>query len=439
MGNRRNTELGLIVMVMVVTAGAYVLASLGTTSELPVDIVPFLAVVAGLMLVAHLALRRLAPDADPILLPLAALLNGLGYVVIAGLDTGLAGLQALWTAVGITAFVGTLFFVRRVRDLQRYRYTFLLIGFVLLVLPFVPAIGVEQGGARIWVELGPINFQPGEATKLVLALFFAAYLVEKRELLRTGTRRIGPFHVPDPKYLGPILIAWGVSLVVMIAQKDLGTSLLFFALFVVMLWVATERPSWLVVGGLLFVAGAWFTFATFGHVEQRVDIWLDPWRDVEGDGYQVAQAAFAMAFGGITGTGLGLGGNVAIPLAESDFIFASVAEQLGLLGATVILVSFLIMIGTGLRVAMRTDQPFEKLLATGLTALLGVQAFIIIGGVTRVLPLTGVTLPFVSYGGSSLVANYVLLALLLRISDENDRPSSRTLPKLREPTQVVSS
>jgi cell division protein FtsW (lipid II flippase) len=421
MANRRNTELGLIILAVIVTGGAYILAGLGATSTLPVDIIPFLAVVLGLMLAAHLAMRRLAPDADPILLPLAALLNGLGYVVIAGLNERLAGLQALWTAVGITAFILTLFFVRRVRDLQRYKYTFLFVGLVLLILPFVPSIGVEQFGARIWVKIGPVNFQPGEATKLVLAVFFAAYLVDRRELLRTSTRRIGPFNVPDPKYLGPIFIVWGVSLVVMIAQKDLGTSLLFFALFVVMLWVATERPSWLVVGAVLFVAGAWFSFAYFAHVQERVDIWLDPWRDIDGDGYQIAQAAFAMASGGLTGTGLGLS-NVGIPLVESDFIFASVAEQLGLLGATVILTTFLMMIGSGLRIATRTVQPFEKLLATGLTALLGIQAFIIIGGVTRVLPLTGVTLPFVSYGGSSLVANYVLLALLLRISDQNTRP-----------------
>ncbi len=434
MGNRRNTELGLIILAVIVTGGAYVLAGLGATSTLPVDIIPFLAIVLGLMLAAHLAMRRLAPDADPILLPLAALLNGLGYVVIAGLNERLAGLQALWTAVGVTAFIATLFFVRRVRDLQRYKYTFLFIGLVLLILPFVPSVGVEQFGARIWVKIGPVNFQPGEATKLVLAIFFAAYLVDRRELLRTSTRRIGPFHVPDPKYLGPIFIVWGVSLVVMIAQKDLGTSLLFFALFVVMLWVATERPSWLAVGAVLFVLGAWFSFANFAHVQERVDIWLDPWRDIDGNGYQIAQAAFAMASGGITGTGLGLS-NVGIPLVESDFIFASVAEQLGLLGGTVVLTSFLMMIGSGLRIATRTVQPFEKLLATGLTALLGIQAFIIIGGVTRLLPLTGVTLPFVSYGGSSLVANYVLLALLLRISDQNARRPTSPAPT-REPTEV---
>jgi peptidoglycan glycosyltransferase len=435
--NRRNTELGLIVLVAIVTGGAYVLASLGASAEIPVNIVPFLGVVIGLMLVAHIALRRFAPDADPILLPLAALLNGLGYVVIAGLDEELAGLQATWTAAGIAAFVATLVVVRRVRELQRYRYTFLLVGLVLLILPFVPGVGVEQLGARIWVELGPVNFQPGEITKIVLALFFAAYLVDKRELLRTGTRRIGPFHVPDLKYLGPILLVWGVSLMVMIAQKDLGTSLLFFALFVVMLWVATERPSWLVVGTALFAVGAWFAFANFAHVENRIDTWLDPWADFEGDGYQVAQAAFAMASGGLTGTGLGLS-NVGIPLAESDFVFASVAEQLGLLGATILIVTFLMMIGAGLRIAMRADPPFEKLLATGLTALLGIQAFIIIGGVTRVLPLTGVTLPFVSYGGSSLVTNYVLLALLLRISDETISSSRVDRTSVRSPTKVAA-
>jgi cell division protein FtsW (lipid II flippase) len=416
--NRRNTELGLIILAVVVTASAYVLASLGAVAELPVDIIPFLLVVLALLLAAHLAVRRFAPDADPVLLPLIALLNGLGYVVIAGLDEGLAGLQATWTAVGILAFVATLAVVRRARMLERYRYTFLLVGLVLLILPFLPGIGRTINGARIWVKVGPVNFQPGEITKIVLAVFIAAYLVDKRELLRTGTRRVGPFQLPDPKYLGPVLLAWGVSLVVMIAQRDLGSSLLFFALFVVLLWVATERVGWLVVGALLFAFGAWFGFQQFAHVQDRVDIWLDPWADPAGKSYQLVQAAFAMAFGGVTGTGLGLGGDVRIPFAETDFVFAVIAEQLGLLGATLVIATFLLIVGSGLRIAIRADHAFDKLLATGLTALIGIQAFIIIGGVTRVLPLTGVTLPFVSYGGSSLVANYVLLALLLRISDE---------------------
>jgi peptidoglycan glycosyltransferase len=424
MSNRRSTELGLIFLVVLITTGAYVLASLGATAQMPVDIVPFLAVILGLLLAAHVAVRRLAPDADPVLLPVAGLLNGLGYVVIAGLDEELAGLQATWTFFGVAAFTATLLVVRRVRTLERYRYTFALVGIVLLLLPFVPGVGRTIGGARIWASIGPINFQPGEITKIVLAVFFAAYLVDKRELLRTSTRRVGPLQLPDLKYLGPVLIMWGISLVVMIAQRDLGSSLLFFSLFIVLLWVATERISWLVIGFLLFAVGAWFAYESFDHVQQRVEVWLNPWADFEGDGYQVAQAAFALAFGGITGTGLGLGGDVQIPLAETDFIFAVIGEELGLLGATLVLVAFLVMVGSGLRIAVRTDQPFEKLLATGLTALLGIQAFIIIGGVTRVLPLTGVTLPFVSYGGSSLLANYVLLALLLRISDETERAGS---------------
>jgi peptidoglycan glycosyltransferase len=420
-GNRRTTELGLIVLAVVITAGAYVLASLGDRAEIPVNIGPFLLVVLGLLLTAHLAVRRFAPDADPILLPLAALLNGLGYVVIAGLDEELAAAQATWTAVGIGAFTATLVLVRRVRVLQRYRYTFAVVGFGLIVLPFIPVIGREINGARIWVGAGPVNFQPGEFAKIALAIFFAGYLVDKRELLRSSSRRIGPIHLPEPKYLGPILLAWGASLLVMIAQRDLGSSLLFFALFVVMLWVATERTSWLVAGALMFAAGAYVSWLSFGHVQQRIDIWLNPWEDPTGDGFQIVQAAFAMAYGGVTGTGLGLGGQVRIPFAETDFVFAVVAEQLGLLGATIVIMAFALMVGSGLRIALRAQPAFDKLLATGLTALIGIQAFIIMAGVTRLLPLTGVTLPFVSYGGSSLLANYVLLALLLRISDESAR------------------
>jgi peptidoglycan glycosyltransferase len=423
MTDRRATELGLIVLAVIVTAGAYVLASLGARAEIPVDIGPFLLFVLALLLVAHVAVRRLAPEADPILLPLAALLNGLGYVVIAGLNTELAAAQATWTAVGVGAFVGTLMVVRRTRVLERYRYTSGLLGLALIVAPFIPFVGEEINGARIWVRVGPVNFQPGEFAKVALAVFFAGYLVDKRELLREGTRRLGPVRLPEPKHLGPILAAWAASLLVMVAQKDLGSSLLFFALFVVMLWVATERPSWLVVGVLLFAAGAYLSWSVFGHVRQRVDIWLDPWQDPTGDGYQIVQAAFAMAYGGLTGTGLGLGGRVRIPFAETDFVFAVIAEQLGLLGGTLVILAFLLMVGSGLRIATRARAPFDKLLATGLTTLLGVQAFIIIAGVTRLLPLTGVTLPFVSYGGSSLVANYVLLALLLRISDQVGRPA----------------
>jgi peptidoglycan glycosyltransferase len=421
---RRNTELGLIVLGTLVTVGAYLLASLAEDATIPANIGPFLGVVLGLQLVAHLAVRRLAPDADGTLVPIAGLLNGLGYVFIVRLDEAkpdpknLAGLQSAWALVGVGAFIATLLVVRRVRDLERYRWTLGFGGIALLLLPLVPGIGREYFGARIWVSIGPINFQPGEFAKILLALFFASYLVEKRELLAVSSRRLGPIPLPDPKHLGPVLLAWGASLVVMISQKDLGSSMLFFALFVALLWVATERATYLVVGLLLFAGGAAFAYSSFSHVEDRVAIWLDPWEDPKGDGFQIVEAQFAFSAGGVTGTGINLGSPNRIPLAETDFIFAAIGEELGLVGATGVLVAYVLMIGAGLRIALRTEVPFERLLATGLTVLMGVQSFIIIAGVIRVLPLTGVTLPFVSYGGSSLIANYVLLALLLRISDD---------------------
>ncbi len=421
---RRNTELGLILLGTLVTVGAYLLASLAEDASIPAGIGPFLGIVLGLQLVAHVAIRRLAPDADGTLVPIAGLLNGLGYVFIVRLDEaqpdpdGLAGLQSAWAAVGMLAFVATLILVRRMRDLEAYRWTIGVAGIGLLLLPLVPGIGRTINGAKIWVGIGPVSFQPGEFAKILLAIFFASYLVEKRELLAVSSHRIGPVSLPDLKHLGPVLLAWGVSLVVMVSEKDLGSSLLFFALFVALLWVSTERATYLVVGVLLFAGGSVFAHSQFSHVEQRVDIWLDPWQDPKDDGFQIVESAFAFSAGGVTGTGLNLGSPTRIPYAETDFIFAAIGEELGLVGATGVLVAFLLMIGAGLRIALRTTIPFERLLATGLTVLLGVQSFIIIAGVTRVLPLTGVTLPFVSYGGSSLIANYVLLALLLRISDD---------------------
>jgi cell division protein FtsW (lipid II flippase) len=353
--------------------------------------------------------------------PLAAALNGLGYVMIVRIAPDLAGLQALWTLLGIAVFAGVLFVVRYSRTLSTYRWTIGLLGLALIALPFTP-IGSSINGARIWVQAGPVNFQPGEFAKVALAVFFAAYLVEKRELLAMGSWGIGRLRVlPDPKHLGPVLVAWGVSLLVMMYQTDLGSSLLFFTLFVVMLWVATGRASYLGVGGALFAGGAVFAWSTFSHVQTRVRTWLDPWADVLGEGYQIAQATFAMADGGTTGTGLGLSGRIAIPVAETDFIFAVIAQELGLFGATAVLVAYLLLVGAGLRAAVRSRDPFDTLLATGLSTLLGVQAFIIVAGVTRVLPLTGITLPFVSYGGSSLLGSWLLLALLVRISDEAGR------------------
>jgi peptidoglycan glycosyltransferase len=413
---RRNTELGLVVLSAVITAGLYTLASLGRTASIPANIVPFLVVVLGLLGASHVAMRRLAPSADGVLLPIAGLLNGIGYVMIARLDDKLAGLQATWTLIGVSAFIATLFVLRRVRDLERYRYTFMLGGVALLLLPLAPGVGRTINGARIWVGFGPINFQPGEFAKIALAIFFAAYLVEKRELLGVAARRFGPLALPEVRHFGPVLLAWAASLLVMVAEKDLGSSLLFFALFITLLWVATERASYLAVGLVLFSAGSYGAWTAFSHVQDRVDIWVHPFADASGKGYQVVQATFALAWGGVAGTGLGLGNPGRIPAAKTDFIFAAIGEELGLLGTAAIVIAFLLMVGAGLRIAIRADTPFETLLATGLTTILGVQAFIIMGGVIRLVPLTGITLPFVSYGGSSLVANYVLLALLLRIS-----------------------
>ncbi len=422
---RRRTELGLIVVAALITAGGYALAGLGRDAEIPANLVPFLGIILGLLVAAHFAVRRLAPDADGILLPLAALLNGIGYVFIVRLDEAqedggrLAGLQSMWTAIGIGAFIATLAFVRRSRSLERYRFTFAAIGLVLLLLPLLPVIGRTINGSRIWISIGPANFQPGEAAKIVLALFFAGYLVERRELLALSTFRLGPLHLPDPKHLGPILVAWGVSLAVMTLQKDLGSSLLFFVLFIVMLWVATGRTTYLTLGATLFLLGAGFAYSQFSHVQDRVAVWLDPWSVADDEGYQIVESSFAFADGGIAGTGLALGTPTRIPEVETDFIFAAIGEELGLLGATAVLCAYLLMVGAGLRIALRAESAFDTLLATGLTTLLGVQTFIIIGGITRTLPLTGVTLPFVSYGGSSLVMNYVLLALLLRVSDNS--------------------
>jgi cell division protein FtsW (lipid II flippase) len=419
---RRRNELGLVFLGAVITGAAYTLASLGRTASLPADSGPFRGVVLALLGAAHLATRRLAPTADAILLPVAGLLNGLGYVFIARLDEELAALQATWTAVGIAGYVGTLFVVRHTRTLERYRYTLMLIGVALLLLPLVPGVGREIRGARIWVSLGSLNFQPGEFAKIVLAVFFASYLVEKRELLRVHTARLGRIYLPDLRTLGPVLLAWIASLVVMTAERDLGTSLLFFALFLVMVWVATGRASYLAVGAVLFTAGSYLAWRLFDHVQTRVEVWINPWTDVADTGFQIVQATFALAWGGVAGTGIGLGNPDRIPIGTSDMIFAVIGEELGLLGSTAVLVAFLLMVGSGLRIALRADRPFDKLLAAGLTTIIGLQSFIIIGGVIRLVPLTGITLPFVSYGGSSLVANYVLLALLLRISAAEPSP-----------------
>jgi cell division protein FtsW (lipid II flippase) len=418
---RRSTELSLVVMAAVITAGGYTLASLGSFARIPTRIVPFLAVLLGVLVLAHLAVRWFARGADATMLPLAALLHGIGYVMITRLDERLAGLQAMWSIVAILVFVATLVAVQRAPNLARYRWTFLVVGIGLLMLPMVPGIGYSSGGARIWVNLGPVNFQPGEFAKLALAIFFAGYLAETRELIAAGTWKVGPLRLPEPRHLLPIVFAWGFAVLVMVGERDLGSSLLFFALFVVMMWVATERAVYLLLGLVLFGSAAYLAYRLFGHVQTRVDVWLDPWSRSLDEGYQIVQALYGLTDGGIAGTGLGLGSPGQVPEAQNDFIFTAIGEELGLFGAAAVLMAYLLLIGAGLRTALRTENTFEKLLAVGLTTIIGVQAFIIVGGVIKVVPLTGITLPFVSYGGSSLVSNYILLALLIRLSDSGAR------------------
>lgn len=416
---RRTTELLLGVMALVITTFGYVLVQLADAPDLPPDTWAILAAVSVLFLVAHLAMRKFAPEADPTILPLTALLTGFGFVMISRLDEDLARVQAVWAAVGVGAFVLTLALVRRIRTLERYRYTFLFLGVVALVLPLLPGIGKEINGARLWVGIGPLNFQPGEAAKVLLVVFFAAYLVDKRELLTQGTRRIGRLSLPDPKYLGPLLLAWGASLMIMVSQKDLGSSLLFFAVFAAMLYIATERASYLFIGLLLFLGGAAAAYQMFDHVQTRVTTWRDPWSVAQDEGFQLVQSMFAFGSGGFSGAGLGLGNPTTIPNVATDFVFSAIGEELGFIGAVAVLVAVLLLCGSGYRIAVQATRPFSQLFAAGLTTIIGVQTFVIVGGVTRVIPLTGVTLPFISYGGSSLVANFVIVALLLRISNDN--------------------
>lgn len=421
---RRTTELGLLVLGALITVGAYVLASLGRTATIPPHTGAFLAIVLGLGLTAHIATRFLAPDADPVVLPLVALLNGLGYVFIARLNYKLASLQSVWTALGVGAYIATLALVRRSRDLERYRYLLALAGLGLMLAPLAPVIGRTINGARLWIRLGAVSFQPVELAKIALAIFFASYFVEKRSVLSEPTLRVGDRLVPDPRPMGPVLLAWGLSLVVMTAERDIGFSLLFFVMFIVMLWISTGRFAYLVVGAVLFLIGAVLAVHLFGHVHARIAIWLNPWPRRDASGYQIVQAQYALGTGGLAGSGLGLGRPQLIPVVASDFIFAAVGEELGLLGTSAIVFAFMLFVGAGLRTALRARSEFAGLLAAGFTAVIGFQAFFIMAGVVRLLPLTGVTLPFVAYGGSSLVANYILLALLQRISAESGPSAS---------------
>ena len=418
---RRRAELSLGLLVVIVAVGGYILVALANGPTLPPGLNALLIWVFGLYLVAHFAIRRFTPNADATLLPLVALLNGIGFVTIARLDHEKARVQSVWVAIGIGVFVVTLAFLRDVRIFERYRYTVLVVGLGTLLLPLAPTIGRTINGARLWVAFGSLTFEPSEIAKVLLVAFFAAYLVDKRELLTAGRVRVWRWYLPSLRDLGPLLLAWLVALLVLAYEKDVGTSLLFFGVFAAMLYIATRR-GWYILGTLvLLIFGSVLAYHAFGHLRVRVDTWINPWRTRQGTGYQIIQAQFAFGSGGIGGTGLGLGSPNLIPNASTDFVFAAIGEELGLVGTLGILTAFMLLVGSAFRIAAAATRPFAKLFAGGIATILGFQTFLIIGGVTRVIPLTGITLPFVSYGGSSLVANFALLAILLRISDDTAR------------------
>ncbi|TSD55399.1 FtsW/RodA/SpoVE family cell cycle protein [Aeromicrobium piscarium] len=432
---RRGAELVLTLMAVVIGVFGYIAVGLGTTGAIPTDTY---RLIGGLVLAAvgaHLAVRRFAPYADPVLLPLVLCLNGLGLVMIHRLDLGRQAInpdrgafatgQVIWTFVGIVAFTAVLVVVRDHRRLQGFTYTFGLVAIGLLLLPLLPGIGQEINGARIWIHLGPFSFQPGEAAKVCLAIFFAGYLVVKRDVLALAGKRLLGIDLPRGRDLGPILLGWLISVGILVFQRDLGSSLLFFGLFVVVLFVATERPGWLVVGALLFVVGAWFGYTAFGHVRVRFEAWLDPFSNPDQNG-QIISALFGLAHGGVLGRGWGLGSPEITPFSFSDFILASLGEELGLTGLMAVLLIYGLIVERGLRIALTCRDGFGKLLGIGLTMSFAIQVFIVAGGVTRLIPLTGLTAPFLAQGGSSIVMNWAIIALLLRISDQTRRPAPKT-------------
>jgi cell division protein FtsW (lipid II flippase) len=398
------------------------------------------------------------------MLPLAALLNGLGIVmiyrlqesgrsgnagnVISTMTTSTTAFQVMWSALGIVAFVVVLALIRQPRTLQRYTYTLGAIGLILLVIPvLLPNSMSEINGAKVWIILGGLEVQPGEFAKLALAVFFAGYLVSKRDVLALAGRRVLGVDLPRARDLGPVLIAWGASLVVLVFETDIGNSALFFGLFVAMLYIATQRTSWLLIGVLLFGFGTFVASKLFGHVGARFIAWLHPFSAANincsaashvacASSYQLVQGLYGMGFGGVLGRGLGQGQPYWTPLVQSDFIVTAFGEELGITGVMALLLIYGLIVQRGLRAAVAVRDPFSKLLAGGLAFVLALQVFVIVGGVTRLIPLTGITTPFLSQGGSSLVASWMLIALLMRISDTARRPAPQPIQD-EGMTQVV--
>lgn len=368
--------------------------------------------------VAHLAVRKLAPGADPAILPITFALSGIGIAFVTRLRPELAVGQLMWLFVGVAFLVLALLFVRNLDRLARYKYTLMLAGFILLLSPLIPFIGQEIYGSRIWLSIGPFSFQPGELAKIAIVLFLAGYLAANREMLSVFTWRVGPFNLPDIRTLLPLLLMWLISIGIVAFEKDLGSALVFFFVFLVMLYVASGKKTYVIAGVLMMAIGAVGLYFVFDHIQVRVATWLDPFADAQNTGYQLVQTIYSLADGGLFGVGIGRGLADQIPVVESDFIFAAIGEETGLLGAAGLLLLYLCLAIRGMATAARAKSDVSSFAAVGLTAIIILQAFIIVGGVTRLIPLTGLTLPFVSQGGSSLLASFISVALLLRAGDE---------------------
>ena len=451
----RNTgrwaEAGLLVIALLLGLSGFLLTAINRTGSSPGQFLLLAGCLVVAAVVVHLWVRRTAPWADPVILPAAVALNGLGLAMIQRLDMAYkilerthnyAAKQAMWTGVGIVLFCAMLL-VRDYRLLRRWDRWAMWAGLAFLILPFVPGLGQSINGARIWIRLGPMSFQPAEMTKVLLAIFFASFLVANRDNLALAGRRIMGINLPRARHLGPLLVVWGVSIVVLVLQRDLGSSLLLFGLFVVTLYVATDRPSWLLLGAALFIPAAWFAATHLSHVQQRVSGWLhamDPaiYGAEYGGSQQLVTGLFGMASGGLMGTGWGKGYPNLVPFANSDFIIASFGEELGLMGMLALLMLYLILIERGLRTAAHLRDGFGKLLAVSLSFAIALQVFVVVGGVTRLIPLTGLTTPFLAYGGSSLVANWIILALLVRLSDAARRPVTAA-PRIIDTAELPTS
>ncbi len=437
---RRLVEIVLMILAVTLGVGGYALTTLNRTGEYPSNLLTYLGILVGLAVVAEVGVHFLAPYADPVILPTATALTGLGLAMIYRLDlsygqtgqpvTGIR--QLLFAGIAMLVAAIILITVRDHRSLRRYTYTFGIISILLLLSPMIPGLGVSHYGARIWVRVFSFQFQPAEFVKVTLAIFFAGYLVMNREKLSMAGPKILGMRLPRLRDLGPILVVWAIGIGILVFQRDLGTSLLFFGLFVAMLYVATDRVSWLVLGAALFVPAAAVIVRAMPHVQNRFIVWLNAFEpevyESAAGSYQVVQGIFGLANGGLLGTGWGRGYPQLVPFAQSDFILASLGEELGLVGLFGILMLYLVLIERGLRAALGTRDGFGKLLATGLSFSFALQVFVVLGGITRVIPLTGLTAPFLAQGGSSLIASWMIVALLLRISNGARSPAPAPAP-----------